>query len=759
MTIKTILSNFFVKLLVFPALLLLAMLLCFGYDTFDPIALSPIIICYVSICVVLIYSHHCETRPKIDRIIAGHRGKNILWGVAMIFCFPFVLSGILFWFGVTSDELATLEDKIDPTISWSVLNAFTSLDNKPNAGSLRGFIIVWEVGMIGLFLFSGIAVPFIVGYLEQHKTRWEEGRIYYTFRKKKYIAIIGSHETISSIIKQAEKKYREVTYFIVFTDKEIEHVRNRLSSELSTDLFHKVIFYHGNRNSIGDLSLLIPSSVGLKAIYIIGENDENGESEDGLDSKNLQCARIIASLCSQNISADQIASSYIDCYLMFENNSAFNAFIKNEIPVEFERCFNFTPFNFYELWSEKALTGIPNSGSIKYSHIDRREVWSEERQEFYVDNMGEDSCNYVHIVVVGMSRMGLAIAKEAALICHYPNFAKIERQEEALLSKDIMKTLPVHSVAIRDAGGNNMKSSVRTRITFIDVDAENQKRSFFNRNKMLGDILSNAPYDDRLEDVNYLDVEWNFIQGNIDEPEIQDLIQKEAANKRCMLTLAICLPTDDENITAASFLPKAVYENAMSILVHQRRSKDIVELMSGKLSGAKSLYNKLEPFGMIDECFDHHVLDYNLAKLIHYCKDSTVDLDVNKMNWHGKRLLVRWSSVYSSHSWLTKLRSMNIDIDDYITKSDKDKKLEEVLSSFMNELVPKLEDRDLLGRTEHNRWIMERILIMGEEHRDICSFWQLLHDHPEVIEYDINRIDRFVRVFPTYARLRYENNR
>ena len=44
-----------------------------------------------------------------------------------------------------------------------------------------------------------------------------------------------------------------------------------------------------------------------------------------------------------------------------------------------------------------------------------------------------ESEKYVHLVIVGMSRMGVALAVEAAHIAHYPNFIRDKRRKRASL--------------------------------------------------------------------------------------------------------------------------------------------------------------------------------------------------------------------------------------------------------------------------------------------------------------------------------------
>ena len=130
------------------------------------------------------------------------------------------------------------------------------------------------------------------------------------------------------------------------------------------------------------------------------------------------------------------------------------------------------------------------------------------------------------------------------------------------------------------------------------------------------------------------------------------------------------------------------------------------------------------------------------------------DLSSIKWLWGGLKLRDRWSAVYSGHGWYTKFRSMHCLPGNVPTKQD-----------IENTLLDGSISLELASRTEHTRWMYERMLMMGEcimtdksyhlweqksdmpkkhggesertiyknelknsrtmEHLDICSFWQL----------------------------------
>ena len=79
--------------------------------------------------------------------------------------------------------------------------------------------------------------------------------------------------------------------------------------------------------------------------------------------------------------------------------------------ISVSQYLEFTPFNFYEIWARRVLVkcSAESNGTIHYFPLDR-------------GGISENSENYVHLVIIGMTRMGIALAIEAAHIAHFPNF-------------------------------------------------------------------------------------------------------------------------------------------------------------------------------------------------------------------------------------------------------------------------------------------------------------------------------------------------
>ena len=62
---------------------------------------------------------------------------------------------------------------------------------------------------------------------------------------------------------------------------------------------------------------------------------------------------------------------------------------------------------------------------------------------------------------------------------------------------------------------------------------------------------------------DFIDIEWEFINGSIENPNIQQYFADAASNTTAKLTIAICLPENSRAIAAATYLPDSVYSRTL----------------------------------------------------------------------------------------------------------------------------------------------------------------------------------------------------
>ena len=276
------------------------------------------------------------------------------------------------------------------------------------------------------------------------------------------------------------------------------------------------------------------------------------------------------------------------------------------------------------------------------------------------------------------------MAIEAAHIAHFPNF-------------------------IRDR-------SKKTRITFIDREARACADEFMQTFPYLFDLSCSTFIDTEADTVHirkpsgeyrhlgedFLDIEWQFVQGRIESEPVRRLLCSWAEDNCAQMTVAVCLNLTHQSIATAMYLPDCIRDRAIPVLVQQRITSSIIDNIS------QQHYANLQAFGMISGSMtlDDSIETY--AKRVNYVysniKDSAdIDEAIEKGSpetvgacWRTltetRPVAKQWSNIYNACSIPTKLRSIGIlDINCIETLTE--------------------EQYSLLAEVEHNRWNIEELLL------------------------------------------------
>ena len=497
------------------------------------------------------------------------------------------------------------------------------------------------------------------------------------YKLKNHIVIMGANDVIYSIISQ---KYKEKQFILIQTSKDVKQTRNEVFSFLSDKIKQKyIVFIYGDRTSPADIKKL--NLAQASEIFIIGDTREGEEHESYRDAYNMDSVNAVAKELN-NDSSDR----HIDCHVLFEYQTTFSAFQFAELSEDIKKHIVFRPFNFHEMWAQKVLLGGNSSsdgGACSYKFLDETKVGT------FISEHSEDT---VHLIIIGMSKMGVSLAIEAAHMLHFPNFVKDPKK--------------------------------KTRITFIDENADKEKDFFTGRFKELFRLstyryaeadavedsslsLNDAPWITPAED--WLDIEWEFIKGRVEQGCVQNYIADAAQCPNRAVTVAICLPMSHQAIAAALYLPDSVYKNCLQILTYQRLSSYIVNNIAGAYSEKEVEYRyaKLRPFGMIDEGYDSRLDDETRAMMVSYVYDSfythgACDVEFShyskeeyKKIWISKKSVSdRWSSIFNANTIDLKLRSVGCKP----SAGEDDIRLK--VSANL----------DIMAAVEHNRWNIEKLL-------------------------------------------------
>lgn len=637
---------------------------------------------------------------------------------------------------------------------WNAGEVFIQLTN-PSIPRGRQSFVDWAllvgINLFGLFVVNGILLTILVNWISNRRERYINGMARYeVINNGDFSVIIGGHPMVARLSKRILAKSKS-RYVLIQTSRCPADLRLEIYAEIKDPHeVNRIIIYAGNRTSWHELEEL--NLVKAQEVYIVGESsDFEGNAHDSL---NMKCWQLIRS----NIKEPR--NLKLPCHVMFDMQSTFQIFQVSDMDIDTSETFRFIPFSLNNIWAQQALGIGKYIAKHNYIPLD-----GDEGITF-------DATDRVHLIICGMSRMGIALAIEAAQVAHYPNF------------------------------NNSAVESPRTLITFIDSDAEKQMYRFTEEFRNLFNLARwrfvKAPSDmypngmswkiyDTVTDIanrtnsiypwhvptddenlcspffsgylgdNIVDIDFEFIEGDPSLPSVRNYISVACSDsvndgKKSKTTVAICKDDTEEGLASAMYLPNDIYTNALQVLVYQTYSDCLVSALSnGETGEGVNIYSKLRPFGMINECDYENRLDDMLSRYVAYayqCLDNgTSFYDMYKLhgrrefnrlvnnNWldmkrdKGKTLMAkRWSNIYSANTFVSKLKSLRLDVsDNIITDQDHVK---------------------ILAMTEHNRWVVEQILhgatppdrkyadLLPIEDPELRKYLKSHNMHPDMISND-----------------------
>lgn len=615
---------------------------------------------------------------------------------------------------------------------WTLYETFLVLTNSTERYKYNS----WEwlpmvlVNLFGLFILNGVVLTIFVNWVSNRKERHTKGTARYPYiQSKRFSVIIGGHKMVANLADSLIRK-GDIDYVLIQTKRNVEIVRKEIYAEVKDEKqAQNILIYAGDRTSWHELEELRLDIA--KEIYIIGEPFHiDGSSHDAI---NLQCWDII----TQHL--NDVKEVRIPVHVMFEYQSTFSAFQFTDLKLEHNRTFRFIPFSIYETWAQQVLIGKDKTGDQNYIPLDG---W---------EGIPYSSHQRVHLIVIGMSKMGMALALEAAHIAHYPNFNNkntgrprtlitfIDRnaKREMLFFmgrfRELFKLLrwryikAPDDIVMPDDDGWDMYDTIREI-----SDRSNKKYPWHDP---LVDEDFGSPYCGKYLGEDFIDIDFEFIEGDVALPSIQKYIEDACADNSSKTdklnlengtslpdntsktTIAVCLPVAAEAMSAALYFAPDVYGNAQQILVLQSESGALVNAVRyGQTAESNSRFKILKPFGMAEKCDYLSRIDSILPKLVAFaykCCSSKSSLseeyhkignlkdfiEIVEDSWlkitseGGKSSIAkRWSNIYCANTFDTKVRASGKDIE-----SEDDVWDDTVIDS--------------LAKVEHNRWVMEQLLL------------------------------------------------
>ncbi len=389
-----------------------------------------------------------------------------------------------------------------------------------------------------------------------------------------------------------------------------------------------------------------------------------------------------------------------------KNENSSNSMDSNAI----EKHAEFIPFVEKEQIARRVL--VDNKyGSYVFQPLDR-------------DGISEQSSNFVHFVIVGMTEMGRAMAKIAALIAHYPNFEKQKTR-----------------ITFIDSCAEEYLFKIKTKYRYV-LDCSHYTLSKVVDNKFV-EIEKYVPQDD------FMDIEWHFVHADVQSSLIQSTLQTWSDEQNSLFTMAFCFDESNNQQIILS-LPQSLLERQVPIYVFQRNSEWLQELVK-----SSTLYNSIIPFGMTDDSYDYDGEKFIQAgRMLNYVYSN----GNGKLEFPAEKLEEKWqlaavsdkkSSLYNALHIKTKFRSVGINYSN-------------ILSGEANTILN--ENLVQLGKVEHNRWVTERLLqgyrpVNDEEKQEVDQHFSNKKKFKDErnAHYDIRSLEELTDEIQSYDTLMIRN--
>lgn len=574
-----------------------------------------------------------------------------------------------------------------PELEWSIIAQMIDPGNQHMVGT-ESIAVDWRLRLFallltlsGTFAFGGLLISTITNIFEQRVAMVREGLVSYRFSG--HIVILGFHDITPGLMIQLLADQRnQPKKIVILTEKNVSEVRRILKSEFTKRQLKRVHILSGERTSTIDL---IRAGVKMaEKIYIPGESGESGH-----DPRNNACLKEISRIIQKSSSKTK---TKLPCHVLFDSQSTHLLYQYGNIDLSNEtntgNSITINSFSFYEYWSKKVFTDDQDNPHA-YSVLDFEPVTA-------------DSDKYVHLIVAGMTRMGFALAVQAARLGHLANHHKR-----------------------------------KTRITFIDSNADRESDYFASRYQSFFDAVD-------VESINlftgesicksgtlpFISTELRFVKGHFESPAIRQRLIDWTSDSNALTTLAITFNDSATGMAAGLYLPEEIYKKNLRILIRQDSGHSIVSLLIPDGKAANNKFRNVKIFGMLDNCPGLVSENSYKAMMVNHFYNSGNQLPEKftegtlvtmRQQWENLEERHKWSSRHNAETIPVKLRAVGL-------KENFENKMQK---EFSGEIIKQL------AELEHARWNVDSLLsgyspsdteVQKESIRTANLIWQALKD-------------------------------
>lgn len=640
-------------------------------------------------------SVYFKGRLFLFRLLVSYKlWKTIAFAVAVIMFPAVVLAG---WEWLNLPEL-TLPHHSGET-GWHVLSVYFNAIY-PSIPPLNGaelkitHILFFAAGVLGYLLISGVMLSLFVNVLQNkvknieqgdepcvplrnHLVVFGRGSMPLVFLKNVLQEEQGEHSRCPAWWKS---RFAPPGKIVVVTEDSVPTLRELMKRDLHEGVLERIVFVHGARNSEPLLKTL--SLPGCREIVMLGD-----PVHPGTDDINIETVTLISKVMK---TAKSVPSSKKRCRVYFERYSVYTLFSEM---LQGEYCGMYIdPQCSYKTWADIVLCATGSSSH--YRPLDYRPLTP-------------DSADAVHLVIIGMSRMGLALAAEAVQLLHFPGYTDG--------SPRVTRITMIDAAARREMERWKLLNNEFFREcthTYTEADA-------------VGNLILRSRYAGRL------DVEINFIQAAAESPQVMALLEQYGNEKNALLTVAVCLPDPRDSLTVGLNLPVSVYGDddqgecsGANILIQQDLSNGMSEMLVGYKK--RHRYRHVRTFGMSDSPLGFYSESDAAARMLaalykaHFsCSYMTEEeLEDNATAvWRNQSEVwyvnQNWESLFSlrceAASRYLKLRSLGLTQEEVLVLNKEGTAVPQELRDRVKQLL--WQHEDVLAETEHRRWSVGKLMM------------------------------------------------
>ena len=594
---------------------------------------------------------------RLGRILSEGKGRQLVWLIG-------ILAVVLLL--IAANVRAFFAD--DGIGASTILALFFGVDSLNGSSGMQTFVML-VIALIGTFLFSTFLISVITNIVDNISESYRVGKIH--VKLSDHTVFLGANHLLPAMLRELARTGAPGE-ILILTTSDVAELRESVFSSFEgnahSSFRNRLVFVYAERDR--EENLVAACAADARRIFILGEKDEPAH-----DSRSIAAVDILSRLC-MNSKHD------VHCTVVLEDPASTKAYVMKgkAVSVKQGSHLRLDLVNVYDYYAELVLTA---TGHTSIDHG----VSVEGDSVRITNGIGKDARQYVHLVISGSGRMAEAFARTAFSMLHFPNFDEntLERRTViSLVSPDARKLMDGFYAAYE-----NLFSVSHYRYVGRDGTEEFVPKPGFG---------------------DFLDVEWEFIEGEMTSPSVRRLIAGWVTDELQAVSIALCDLDSARNAVDAITLPREVYDRKTPVFVYQKDNANLLDV-----AGQSVVYrDSLIPFGMVegesdrivDPLFVHR---FDRARRVNHAYEMAYgDKNCDEESaWNRISESNKLSSTYCALSIPLKVRSFNIDV----SRSIKDQ-----LSAG---------DRHSLDRVEHRRWMAGALLLgfypMTRKQRDEMS--------------------------------------